>query len=92
VACSGSSHLASPDAHRYIPPDSSTLNLYAGFEAHTGRHAPPDLNTGDEAAAAKLWSVYISEAEKYDKALVESWKSNMGGMLIFVGGFLLLLT
>ncbi|KAJ7278771.1 hypothetical protein C8J57DRAFT_1573482, partial [Mycena rebaudengoi] len=67
--------------------DSSTLNLNAGFEAHTGRHAPPDLNTGDEAAAAKLWSVYISEAEKYDKALVESWKSNMGGMLIFAGLF-----
>ncbi|KAJ7278795.1 hypothetical protein C8J57DRAFT_1502637 [Mycena rebaudengoi] len=41
----------------------------------------------DEAAAAKLWAVYISEAEKYDKALVESWKSDMGGMLIFAGLF-----
>jgi uncharacterized membrane protein len=38
-----------------------------------------------EAAAAKLWAVYVSEAEKYDKALVESWKSDMNGMLIFVG-------
>ncbi|KAJ7278796.1 hypothetical protein C8J57DRAFT_1059700, partial [Mycena rebaudengoi] len=28
-----------------------------------------------------------SEAEKYDKALVESWKSDMGGMLIFAGLF-----
>ncbi|KAJ7231500.1 hypothetical protein C8J57DRAFT_1196534 [Mycena rebaudengoi] len=46
-----------------------------------------DLNTSDEAAAAKLWTVYISEAEKYDKALVESWKSDMGGMLIFAGLF-----
>lgn len=34
--------------------------------------------------SAKLWSVYISEAEKYDKGLVESWKSAMEGMLIFV--------
>jgi hypothetical protein len=43
------------------------------------------LDNTDEAAAAKLWAVYVSEAEKYDKALVESWKSDMGGMLIFVG-------
>jgi hypothetical protein len=27
--------------------------------------------------------VYISEAEKYDKALVEGWKSDMEGLLIF---------
>ncbi|KAJ7271132.1 hypothetical protein C8J57DRAFT_298462 [Mycena rebaudengoi] len=46
------------------------------------------LSSGDsEAAAAKLWAVYVSEAEKYDKALVESWKSDMNGMLIFAGLF-----
>ncbi|KAJ7438063.1 hypothetical protein FB451DRAFT_972620, partial [Mycena latifolia] len=33
------------------------------------------------------WAVYVSEAEKYDKALVESWKSDMEGMLIFAGLF-----
>ncbi|KAJ7737321.1 hypothetical protein B0H16DRAFT_1243372, partial [Mycena metata] len=33
------------------------------------------------------WAVYISEAEKYDKSLVESWKSDMEGMLIFAGLF-----
>ncbi|KAJ7673638.1 hypothetical protein DFH06DRAFT_1318780 [Mycena polygramma] len=38
----------------------------------------------EEAAASKLWAVYISEAEKYDRALVESWKNDMEGMLIFV--------
>jgi hypothetical protein len=38
----------------------------------------------EEAAAAKLWAVYVSEAEKYDKALVETWKSDMEGLLIFV--------
>jgi hypothetical protein len=37
-----------------------------------------------EAPAAKLWAVYVSEAEKYDRSLVESWKSDMEGMLIFV--------
>ncbi|KAJ7896757.1 hypothetical protein B0H14DRAFT_2333253, partial [Mycena olivaceomarginata] len=36
-----------------------------------------------ELAAEKLWAVYISEAEKYDKALVEGWKSDMDGLLIF---------
>ncbi|KAJ6542939.1 hypothetical protein B0H19DRAFT_312574 [Mycena capillaripes] len=40
-----------------------------------------------EAAAAKLWAVYVSEAEKYDKGLVESWKSDMDGLLIFAALF-----
>ncbi|KAJ7017730.1 hypothetical protein C8F04DRAFT_425397 [Mycena alexandri] len=44
-------------------------------------------NPDHEAAAAKLWAVYVSEAEKYDKGLVESWKSDMEGMLIFAGLF-----
>ncbi|KAF7344936.1 hypothetical protein MVEN_01656200 [Mycena venus] len=47
---------------------------------------------GDEAAAAKLWAVYVLEAEKYDKALVESWKSDMEGLLIFAGLFSAILT
>jgi hypothetical protein len=45
---------------------------------------PLVTDDGDEAAAAKLWAVYVSEADKYDKALVESWKSDMDGLLIFV--------
>ncbi|KAJ7474352.1 hypothetical protein FB451DRAFT_1558497 [Mycena latifolia] len=51
--------------------------------------APPENidDPSEEAAAAKLWAVYVSEAEKYDKALVESWKSDMEGMLIFAGLF-----
>ncbi|KAJ7657231.1 hypothetical protein DFH06DRAFT_459363 [Mycena polygramma] len=44
-------------------------------------------NPEHEAAAAKLWAVYVSEAEKYDRGLVESWKSDMEGMLIFAGLF-----
>ncbi|KAJ7907408.1 hypothetical protein B0H13DRAFT_1477356, partial [Mycena leptocephala] len=34
-----------------------------------------------------LWAVYVSEAEKYDKSLVESWKNDMEGMPIFAGLF-----
>ncbi|KAJ7751579.1 hypothetical protein B0H14DRAFT_2405509 [Mycena olivaceomarginata] len=40
-----------------------------------------------DAAATNLWAVYVTEAEKYDKGLVESWKSDMEGMLIFDGLF-----
>jgi hypothetical protein len=40
--------------------------------------------TSEEAAASKLWAVYVAQAQKYDKSLVESWKSDMEGMLIFV--------
>ncbi|KAJ6504935.1 hypothetical protein DFH09DRAFT_288428 [Mycena vulgaris] len=46
-----------------------------------------DPDAGDESAGANLWTVYISEAEKYDKALVEGWKSDMEGLLIFAGLF-----
>ncbi|KAJ7082992.1 hypothetical protein C8R44DRAFT_561988, partial [Mycena epipterygia] len=38
------------------------------------------------------WAVYISEADKYDKTLVENWKSDMDGILIFAGLFSAILT
>ncbi|KAJ7855522.1 hypothetical protein B0H13DRAFT_2205981, partial [Mycena leptocephala] len=34
-----------------------------------------------------MWAVYVAEAEKYDKGLVESWQGDMEGMLIFAGLF-----
>lgn len=59
-----------------IPP---TVANYDAFSNRDNADSP-----ADEAAAAKLWAVYVSEAEKYDKALVETWRSDMQGMLIFV--------
>ncbi|KAJ7494072.1 hypothetical protein FB451DRAFT_1360635 [Mycena latifolia] len=41
----------------------------------------------DDGASAPLWAVYIAEADKYDKSLVESWRADMEGMLIFAGLF-----
>ncbi|TDL18081.1 hypothetical protein BD410DRAFT_728922, partial [Rickenella mellea] len=35
----------------------------------------------------QLWSLYVSKAEKFDRALVESWKGDMDGILIFAGLF-----
>ena len=40
-------------------------------------------NTENDEACSNLWSVYIQEAERYDKALVDSWKGDMDGILIF---------
>ncbi|KAJ7505893.1 hypothetical protein B0H11DRAFT_2334908 [Mycena galericulata] len=51
-----------------------------------------DPSSEEEAAASKLWAIYVSEAEKYDRSLVESWKSDMAGMLIFAGLFSAILT
>ncbi|KAF7352093.1 hypothetical protein MVEN_01172100 [Mycena venus] len=45
-----------------------------------------------EPGAAKLWTVYVSEAEKYDRSLVESWKSDMERLLIFAALFSAILT
>ncbi|KAJ7249082.1 hypothetical protein B0H12DRAFT_1301064, partial [Mycena haematopus] len=51
-----------------------------------------DHNVDEETAASKLWAMYISEAEKYNRVLVESWKSDMEGLLIFAALFSAALT
>ncbi|KAJ7624468.1 hypothetical protein FB45DRAFT_796426 [Roridomyces roridus] len=66
-------------------------------EGHTkdegeGEKEPFDEDKGhttadNEESCAKLWSIYVGEAERYDTALVESWKADMEGMLIFSGLF-----
>ncbi|KAJ7669084.1 hypothetical protein B0H17DRAFT_1247090 [Mycena rosella] len=60
------------------------LDEETGSAVHASEKAP---DPSEDAAAAKLWAVYVSEAKKYDKALVDSWKSDMEGMLIFAGLF-----
>ncbi|KAJ7133952.1 hypothetical protein C8R43DRAFT_1133184 [Mycena crocata] len=57
----------------------------ADFESEAVSESDPDPL--HEAAAAKLWAVYVTEAEKYDKGLVDTWKSDMQGILIFAGLF-----
>ncbi|KAJ6462561.1 hypothetical protein C8R45DRAFT_1178289, partial [Mycena sanguinolenta] len=46
----------------------------------------------EDEGAANIWAVYVTEAEKYDKSLVESWKSDMEGLLIFAALFSAILT
>jgi hypothetical protein len=57
---------------------------FYSFKFPNEHHHPVGDDPSEEAAASKLWAVYVSEAEKYDRSLVESWKSDMEGMLIFV--------
>ncbi|KAJ7657716.1 hypothetical protein DFH06DRAFT_453379 [Mycena polygramma] len=52
----------------------------------------PAVNHDEDGAAAKLWAVYAAEAEKYDGSLVETWKSDMEGLLIFAALFSAILT
>ena len=42
-----------------------------------------DENRGDPSDG--LWSMYISEAEKQDTEVTESWNGDTGGILVFVG-------
>ncbi|KAJ7100449.1 hypothetical protein C8R44DRAFT_352562 [Mycena epipterygia] len=63
---------------------SETITMSGSETTASQSEGPTDH---DEFVGAKLWAVYISEAENYDKALVDSWKSDMEGLLIFAGLF-----
>ncbi|CAK5278548.1 unnamed protein product [Mycena citricolor] len=41
----------------------------------------------EKSIGNKLWGVYISEAQKYDQGLIDGWRSEMDGLLIFAGLF-----
>jgi hypothetical protein len=53
------------------------------FFASTGYSSPRSTGYAVETSG-KLWSVYLAESERHDKALAESWKADMDGLLIFV--------
>ncbi|KIY65976.1 hypothetical protein CYLTODRAFT_491869 [Cylindrobasidium torrendii FP15055 ss-10] len=40
-----------------------------------------------EDPSAKIWTAYLSEADRYDDALAHKWKSDMDAILIFAGLF-----
>ncbi|KAI0262795.1 hypothetical protein BC834DRAFT_971859 [Gloeopeniophorella convolvens] len=47
-----------------------------------------ESNTAEyDERAAKLWSVYVQEGENHDKAMIETWKDDMEGIIIFAGLF-----
>ncbi|KAN0137306.1 hypothetical protein V8E53_004751 [Lactarius tabidus] len=44
-----------------------------------------DENLGDPSDG--LWSLYLTEAEKQDKVVIESWKGDTEGIIVFTGLF-----
>ncbi|KAJ7083535.1 hypothetical protein C8R44DRAFT_903727, partial [Mycena epipterygia] len=56
-------------------------------ESNEGTRKGPYSKAENDEACAKMWTIYIGEAERYDAALVESWKADMERMLIFSGLF-----
>ncbi|KAF7335539.1 hypothetical protein MVEN_02207700 [Mycena venus] len=48
--------------------------------------------SGSDEACTKIWTVYTAEAEKHDKALMESWTRDMNGVLLFAALFSATLT
>ncbi|KAJ7639939.1 hypothetical protein DFH06DRAFT_628719 [Mycena polygramma] len=74
-----------PTSSKTLKPEGTSQK---GVPASSPIHETPKYSDAESRqASANLWSIYISEAERYDKALVESWKADMEGMLIFSGLF-----
>lgn len=55
-------------------PLSSSIYILAGDSDRRQYDDPSD----------RIWSIYVSEARKYDQVLASGWKSDMDGILIFV--------
>ncbi|KAF7366164.1 hypothetical protein MVEN_00493400 [Mycena venus] len=76
-----------------LPLKNAFEHNFSGFRSQSRQRrgtiekATSPLQALTEDSSAKFWSVYICEAERYDSALVESWKADMEGMLIFSGLF-----
>jgi hypothetical protein len=52
-----------------------------------GMHNPLRRETGQTLysdPSAKIWNLYLSQAEKFDKDHSESWTANTEGVLVFV--------
>ncbi|KAJ7055748.1 hypothetical protein C8F01DRAFT_445690, partial [Mycena amicta] len=74
-----------------LPRTSSRCSM-DDLEKGTTAERTQAADNGEDPWASKMWAVYIAEAEKYDKALVDSWKSDMEGLVIFAALFSAILT
>ncbi|KAF5345929.1 hypothetical protein D9758_011453 [Tetrapyrgos nigripes] len=66
-------------SHHSASPQSEDLEKNENRKLLDERFKP----TSDDDACFKLWNVYISQAHEYDKTLLEGWKKDMDGMLLF---------
>ncbi|TFY79950.1 hypothetical protein EWM64_g4057 [Hericium alpestre] len=58
-----------------------------GSPAGDANHEESHVNKAKDydERAGNLWSVYVQEAESHDRALIETWKDDMEGIIIFAG-------
>ncbi|KAI9457984.1 hypothetical protein BJY52DRAFT_1170420, partial [Lactarius psammicola] len=66
------------ERHNGNPPASQTAD-------NPGPAVQRDENHGDSSDG--LWSIYLTEAEKQDNEVTESWKGDTEGILVFTGLF-----
>ncbi|KAI0055254.1 hypothetical protein BV25DRAFT_1921960 [Artomyces pyxidatus] len=68
---------------------SNEVALQEQARGSAGNTSPPvpQVEVSDNDPSGRIWSLYLSHAEKYDKALSESWKGDTGGILVFTGLF-----
>ncbi|KAG6854221.1 hypothetical protein C0991_009239 [Blastosporella zonata] len=52
-----------------------------------GHFSPPPQLLPSDSPSAKIWSVYVAEADSQDRALALQWKGDMDALLIFAGLF-----
>ncbi|KAG6911582.1 hypothetical protein DXG01_011885 [Tephrocybe rancida] len=52
-----------------------------------GHFIPRPQPLPSDTPSAKIWSVYVAEADRQDRALANSWKGDMDALLIFAGLF-----
>ncbi|TDL14156.1 hypothetical protein BD410DRAFT_757353, partial [Rickenella mellea] len=60
--------------------------MFADEEKRDGPFKGQSLNDYDHPSD-NMWSIYVAEADKFDKTLVDSWRGDMEGILIFAGLF-----
>ncbi|KAH9030103.1 hypothetical protein EDB85DRAFT_1453615 [Lactarius pseudohatsudake] len=71
-----------------LQPQATDTNQYHNGNAsaaQTADNSQRDENQGDSSDG--LWSIYLTESEKQDAEVLESWKGDTNGILVFTGLF-----
>jgi len=65
--------------HPYV----ELLGRFSDIDFLLSTRSATDLTGGDEPSA-NMWALSISHATKHDAAMIDRWKSDMDGILIYV--------
>jgi hypothetical protein len=78
----GSPLVQQPPDNPQVQHGMLTLPFTLATVASSNLICVPDENHGDPSDG--LWSMYLTEAEKQDAEVTESWKGDTDGTLVFV--------